>query len=68
MKVHWRDRLAYFLANAALKIATPWYRKMAHGAWLYGLNAAARDEEEGRELPPDVMRQLTFKGEDNHDW
>lgn len=70
----WRNRLAYHLASAAMRIATPRYRAMAHGAWRYGLNAAARDEEEERELPPDLIHQLfcvrqaQLQGEDKHDW
>jgi hypothetical protein len=38
-----RDRLAWALANAALKIGTPWYRAMIGGSIRYGLEASVRD-------------------------
>jgi hypothetical protein len=47
----WRDDVAWFLASAALRIATPRYRKMINGAIRYGLAAAARDEAGGRKMP-----------------
>jgi hypothetical protein len=47
----WRDAAAWFLACAALRLATPRYRKMIDGAIRYGLAAAARDEAEGRRMP-----------------
>lgn len=40
----WRDRLAHRLANAALKIASPYYRNFIGGSIRYGLQAAAIDE------------------------
>lgn len=46
-----RDRLAYRLATLALRLATPTYRNLCQGAWLYGLKSAARDELEGRAAP-----------------
>lgn len=52
-----RDRLAQRLANAALLIATPWYRDMVGGAISYGLSAAARDVEAGRK-PPEPWQVL----------
>lgn len=47
----WRNRWAGKLANAALAIATPEYRKFIAGAILYGMNAAARDMADGDEPP-----------------
>lgn len=47
-----RNRLAGRLANWALALATPEYRKFVGGAILYGMNAAARDVVEGDEPPP----------------
>lgn len=46
-----RDKIARWLANAALKIATPHYRMMISGAIRYGMSAAARDEVQGRPAP-----------------
>lgn len=46
-----RDKVAHRLANWALRIGTPRYRKMVEGSMLYGMNAAARDEFEGRPPP-----------------
>jgi hypothetical protein len=48
-----RNRLAKRLCDLVLKhIATERYRGLIEGAVRYGLNAAARDELEGRESPP----------------
>lgn len=46
-----RDRVAHRLANAALLIATPQYRKWIKGSIRYGLAAALRDSQEGRPPP-----------------
>ncbi|WIE81096.1 hypothetical protein [Curtobacterium sp. MCSS17_016] len=46
-----RDRLAGRLANAALRLATPYYRGMIGGSIEYGLRAAARDSREDRPSP-----------------
>lgn len=35
-----RDRTARRLANAAMWIATPWYRRMIEGLIIYGMDAA----------------------------
>lgn len=43
-----RDKIAWRLANAALMVATPWYRAMIGGAIRYGLDAAAKDAEAER--------------------
>jgi hypothetical protein len=43
-----RDWLAWRLANAALRIATPWYRDMIGGSIRYGMKAAAKDADEER--------------------
>lgn len=50
---HWRDRMAWWLANKALSIATPWYRDMIAGTIEYGMRAANRDAREGRGVPED---------------
>lgn len=50
-----RDRLAWWLATQALKIATPRYRKLLEGTYKYGLAAAIRDEAENREIPKDWL-------------
>lgn len=47
----WRDHLVVTVANAVLRLASKRYQQMLHGAWLYGLAAAARDEQEGRSCP-----------------
>lgn len=41
-----RDYLAWRLANAALRIATPWYRNTIIRSVYYGLDAALRDKED----------------------
>jgi hypothetical protein len=46
-----RDQVAHKLANAALLIATPWYRNLIRGAIIYGLRSAVRDVEENRPPP-----------------
>ena len=51
MRVLLRDRIAWFLANQVLRIATPWYRKMIEGSILYGLASATRDEANGTSPP-----------------
>lgn len=51
-----RDRIAARLANAALLIATPWYRNMIRGSILYGLAAAADDVEPDVEEPEDAVQ------------
>jgi hypothetical protein len=49
----WRNRLAKRLCDLVLKhIATERYAGLVQGAIRYGLNAAARDELEGRGSPP----------------
>ena len=48
----WRDRIAYWLANLAMRLASTTYRDFVAGATRYGLDAAARDAREGRDLPP----------------
>ncbi len=50
----WRNRVAGRLANAALRLATPTYRKFIGGAILHGMDAAARDVVEDRSKPPPV--------------
>ena len=40
-RISWRDRLAHRLANAAMRLATPWYRAMVAGAVAEGLHSAA---------------------------
>lgn len=47
-----RNRIAGRLANAAMRIASPEYRKFVAGAILYGMDAAARDLVENRDSPP----------------
>lgn len=47
-----RNRIAWRLANAALRLATPTYRLMIGGAVRYGLDSAARDIREDRIAPP----------------
>lgn len=49
---HWRNRVAWRLANLVLRIATRDYRLRLKGVIYYGLSAVARDLEEGREPPP----------------
>lgn len=40
-----RDRLAHWIANTALRtIATPWYRTMLDGLMRFGMESAARTE------------------------
>jgi hypothetical protein len=39
----WRDRLAGYLANAALSIASKEYRALLRGAYLLGLDRAAKE-------------------------
>ena len=51
-----RNHIAYRLANAALRIATPWYRHMIAGSIHYGLRAAAQDAK--REKLAEVNRGL----------
>lgn len=46
-----RDRIAQRLANAAMRLATPYYRGMVGGAIEYGLRANARDVRDGRPAP-----------------
>lgn len=46
-----RNRLAGRLANAVLRVADPHYRAFIRGSIEYGLRAAAKDVEEGREAP-----------------
>lgn len=46
-----RNRIAHRLANLVLRIATPHYRDFIGGAIRYGMNAAARDDREGRPAP-----------------
>jgi len=46
-----RDKIAHALFNLAYKVATPWYGQMIVGSVHYGLNAAARDVEEGIPSP-----------------
>lgn len=36
----WRDQIAYRLASAALRLASPTYRALLEGAWRLGLRAA----------------------------
>jgi len=60
---HWRNRLAWRLANLALRIATRDYRMRLEGAIHYGLSAVARDLEEGREPPP-FWRSRLARGTD----
>lgn len=48
-----RNRTASWLANRALMLATPYYRNFVEGAIIYGMDAAARDAAEDRDLPPD---------------
>ena len=40
-----RDRLIVRACNALLRLATPKYRNMLRGSIMYGLYAAARDQE-----------------------
>lgn len=58
-----RDALAYRLANAALRLATPWYRRMIRGAIDYGMRSAARDATAGTPSPPPVIVFDHVKGE-----
>lgn len=51
-KIVLRDRVAHRLANLCMRLATPRYRDFMAGAYRYGLDAAARDAKEGRDLPP----------------
>jgi len=48
-----RDKVAHFLANLALRIATPWYRQRIAGFIEYGMRANMRDANEGNPPPPD---------------
>lgn len=47
-----RNRVAIKLANLVLLLATDQFRNLLKGAIIYGLNAAARDEVDGRPAPP----------------
>jgi len=60
---HWRNRVAWRLANLVLRIATRDYRLRLKGAILYGLSAVMRDFEEGREPPPPFWRSHLAGGE-----
>lgn len=46
-----RDQIGWLLASLGLRIASPRYRLMVQGAIQYGLDAAVRDEREGRSHP-----------------
>lgn len=46
-----RDRIAHRLANVALRLATPWYRRSIDAHIRYGMDARARDVAEGRGAP-----------------
>jgi hypothetical protein len=48
-KVQLRDKVAHRLANAALRIASPWYRSMIRGSIKLGLTAAAIPEPQADE-------------------
>ena len=57
-----RNKVAHRLANACLRLATPWYRDMIGGAIQYGLNAAARDHDEQRPAPSPWMSRVDVTG------
>lgn len=57
-----RDRVAHRLANAALLLATPTYRRLIGGSVRYGMAAAVRDVAEGRPSP--VKPVLSTEGWD----
>lgn len=50
-----RNRLGAWLANKSLRLTTPEYRAFIRGSIEYGMRAAKRDNDEGRE-PPDDWR------------
>lgn len=47
-----RDQFLVWLANRVLRLTSERYQRMAGGLVVYGMAAAARDEREGRTLPP----------------
>lgn len=46
-----RDRVAYRVACAALRCASPWYRGMVDGSIRYGLASVQRDVRDNRPAP-----------------